>query len=167
MLIPAAPTRAPAPAGTAPAARRWSETNAPATSVAGREIGALRADLVEHLPLPVALRFARAKVPTVTYVWVAWGTENYSHLRQARVPVLSRDEWSVLVLGTSVDVASSRHLEAQVSIKARAPHVALTREWLCAGYAHTPVVIAYPSVNTVSRSWGLVLTGYGACVGPA
>lgn len=152
--------RTPTAPGSHPSATGWREADCTATPVALSELGGLRAALVAALPIPIALRFARTKEPTAPHIWVACESTHYTELRRQRALVLGRDEWAVLVLGTCVDVASSALLCVQLRIKAQSPHMPLTREWLCAGYAHTPVVIAYPSVSQVCSSWGLILTGH-------
>ncbi len=159
-MAPTTPTggspRTPTAPGSHPSATGWREADCTATPVALGELGGLRAALVAELPIPVALRFACRDVQ----LWVACEASRYSQLRRQRALVLGRDEWAVLVSGTAMDVASSALLYAQLRIKAQSPHMALTPEWVRAGYAHTPVVIAYPSVSQVCASWGLILTGH-------
>ncbi len=141
----------------APAAAPGPEHSEPATPAALAELGALRADLAGSLPEPWALGLAAAAGPAGGLVWVAWDADMYAAARRRRDLVLGRDEWSVLTLGTRLDVASSAYLWAMLGRKRSLSHLNLTREWLCAGYAHTPVVIAEPTVRMVCVSWGLTI----------
>jgi hypothetical protein len=148
------PAAAPPPPAAAP---QGPDNSQPATPAALVELRALRADLAGSLPEPWALGLAAAAAPTAPPVWVAWDADMYAAARRRRALVLGRDEWTVLTLGTCLDVASSAYLWAMLGRKRSLPHLSLTREWLCAGYAHTPVVIAQPSVGAVCASWGLVI----------
>lgn len=140
-----------------PTAPQGPEFGEPATPAAQAELGALRADLAAELPEPWALGLAAAAAPAAGLVWVTWDADMYAAARRRRALVLGRDEWSVLTLGTRADVASSAYLWAMLGRKRSLPHLNLTREWLSAGYAHTPVVIAEPTVRVVCLSWGLTI----------